>query len=171
MYEWYLASEFTFLTALFERERCIGFVGGLCRDAKTQMGSSSGMAQYSFRAGIVAMLKRPWLVFHPVLISRYRFVLRNIRTKILGRNRVRASGATSPSAAVVTIAVLPERQGQGLGSKLLVDFERIAVSRGFKNLQLTVRASNLNAIHAYERNGWTVAKRSGDDLEMHKVSG
>lgn len=58
------------------------------------------------------------------------------------------------SADVMTLAVAPEAQGQGLGRVLLAELEARAVARGMGAGLLEVRADNLAARALYEGAGW-----------------
>jgi [ribosomal protein S18]-alanine N-acetyltransferase len=55
---------------------------------------------------------------------------------------------------VQTIAVAPDRQGQGLGTRLLAELMDFSVRRGCERLDLEVRADNEVAIRLYERHGF-----------------
>jgi [ribosomal protein S18]-alanine N-acetyltransferase len=55
---------------------------------------------------------------------------------------------------VQTIAVAPDRQGQGLGTRLLAELTDCSVRRGCERLDLEVRADNEVAIRLYERHGF-----------------
>lgn len=56
---------------------------------------------------------------------------------------------------VQTIAVAPDAQGHGLGTRLLVALVEESQRRGCKRLDLEVRADNDAAIRLYERHGFT----------------
>ena len=56
---------------------------------------------------------------------------------------------------VQTIAVAPDRQGSGLGTRLLTALLEESVRRGCERLDLEVRADNEVAIRLYERHGFT----------------
>jgi [ribosomal protein S18]-alanine N-acetyltransferase len=55
---------------------------------------------------------------------------------------------------VQTIAVAPDVQGQGLGTRLLAELISVSMSRGCDRLDLEVRADNEVAIRLYERHGF-----------------
>jgi len=56
---------------------------------------------------------------------------------------------------VQTIAVAPDAQGHGLGTRLLAALVEESQRRGCKRLDLEVRADNDAAIRLYERHGFT----------------
>ncbi|WP_158253767.1 GNAT family N-acetyltransferase [Chromobacterium alticapitis] len=57
------------------------------------------------------------------------------------------------------IGLLPSHRGMGLGGWLLENTVRLAEQRGFRRLELTVHADNLNAIKLYERQGFQLEGR------------
>jgi ribosomal-protein-alanine N-acetyltransferase len=56
---------------------------------------------------------------------------------------------------VQTIAVVPDQQGRGLGTRLLLDVIAESKRRGCERLDLEVRADNEVAIRLYERHGFS----------------
>ncbi len=62
-------------------------------------------------------------------------------------------------ADVMTVAVVPEAQGRGVGSRLLAELERRARAGGAAYLMLEVRADNGAARALYDRAGFTELRR------------
>lgn len=60
---------------------------------------------------------------------------------------------------LLTIAIRPENQGQGLGKKLLEQFHQDAVSRGAKMVLLEVAEDNISARALYQRSGYSESGR------------
>ncbi len=60
---------------------------------------------------------------------------------------------------LLTIAVRPEAQGQGLGRALLLGFEETAYHRGACRGFLDVAEDNISARHLYRSSGWTESGR------------
>tara|TARA_B100000686_G_C16708473_1_gene927701 strand:+ start:979 stop:1518 length:540 start_codon:yes stop_codon:yes gene_type:complete len=58
---------------------------------------------------------------------------------------------------ITTVAIEPNQQGVGIGSYLLADLCRIAISRGLLALTLEVRISNYPARKLYQRFGFVPA--------------
>ncbi|NDK33128.1 ribosomal protein S18-alanine N-acetyltransferase [Nesterenkonia haasae] len=80
-----------------------------------------------------------------------------------------------PLADVQTLAVAPEAQGHGLGSRLLALIEQESRSRGAEDLLLEVRADNPRAQKLYLRSGFEQIDRrrayypdGGEALIMRK---
>jgi ribosomal protein S18 acetylase RimI-like enzyme len=176
MLSWYLSTDKTFLFILTDQSKVIGYFGGMIVDPRQRMGSASSMAQHSFNAAVKAFLTKPWLLFHKEVISKYGFILKNLSkriTRIRGKNVVyiTSSGSASASdqyAALVVIGVRKNFQGGGCGSKLLSEFEKQSQSRGLLNMLLTVRTDNMQAIKAYERNGWVKTESNPKSTTMRK---
>ena len=69
----------------------------------------------------------------------------------------------------MTIAVLPEFQGRGIGKKILTEIIKIAKRRGAKSMIFEVRVSNVPALHIYQKFGFKIVGRikryymSGED--------
>ena len=176
MLSWYLSSEKTFIFHIEDEQgRCAGYCGGMISDGTLGTGSASGMAQYSFRAAVWAFATHPWVFIHPEVRAKWPLLWKNILVKLGLRNRVHFSAvqqqrmASDPRAGLVVIGVDPLYQGKGYGSLLLQEFERRAVEvYGVRKLQLSVLADNVQAIRAYERNGWMKGEEKGGSLQMWK---
>lgn len=69
----------------------------------------------------------------------------------------------------MTLAVLPEFQGRGIGKRLLVEMIQRAKLRGASSMILEVRVSNVPALHIYQKFGFKIIGRmkryyaSGED--------
>jgi ribosomal-protein-alanine N-acetyltransferase len=57
-------------------------------------------------------------------------------------------------ADVMTVAVVPDRRGRGLGDMLLEELLRLAADGGAEAVMLEVRADNVAARRLYERHGF-----------------
>jgi|APTNR8051073442_1049403.scaffolds.fasta_scaffold02574_2 ribosomal protein S18 acetylase RimI-like enzyme len=172
MLMWYLSTEQTFLFYIEESGNCIGYCGGMIRKATGGYGSASSMAQFSFRAAVKGFLKKPWLLFHPEVRGKYRFIFRNIVNRFKkvtpNLNPGRRISNIEPTASLVVIGVKPAYQGKGYGSMLLQEFERITLERGLKKMLLSVRTDNVQAIKSYSKNGWITTQVNGMSTTMEK---
>jgi len=65
----------------------------------------------------------------------------------------------------LSIAVLTERRGQGIGARLLGAIEREAIHRGVRAVSLSVELTN-PARHLYERSGYAVVRRADGAATM-----
>ena len=179
MLSWYLSTEKTFLFHIEDESgNCVGYCGGIVSDGTLGTGSASGMAQYTFQAAIWAFLTHPWVLFHPEVREKWPLLWKNLKMKLGLAKRThftpdqKAKMAKEPAVGLVVIGVDPAYQGKGYGSLLLQEFERKAVEEyGIHKLQLSVLASNQQAIRAYERNGWERGEVRGKSLGMWKTVG
>jgi ribosomal protein S18 acetylase RimI-like enzyme len=177
MLSWYLSTDKTFLFHVEDEQgRCAGYCGGMVSDGTLGTGSASGMAQHSFYPALWAFATHPWVLVHPEVRAKWPLLWKNIKMKLGLARKVhtttaqRQRQAQAPQVGLVVIGVDPAHQGKGYGSLLLREFERRAVADyGIRQLQLTVRSDNQQAILAYERNGWVKSKTEGSSTSMVKI--
>lgn len=62
-------------------------------------------------------------------------------------------------AELLSIAIHPNHRREGIGTKLLSDFERAAGAKGAKRLFLEVSEANTAAITLYSTHGWSESGR------------
>ena len=62
-------------------------------------------------------------------------------------------------AELLTLAVHPDLQGQGLGRALLLRFQEVASQRGATEVFLEVSEQNITAINLYTSNNYTESGR------------
>jgi ribosomal protein S18 acetylase RimI-like enzyme len=149
---------------------------GYCGAIKTKMpgleGSSTSMAQYSFKAMIKALILKPWLIFHPENLKRVPLIKKNILLKLGLKKKNKLSVQSNedfvPFWGLVVIGVDPAFQGKGIGSLLLQEFEKLAKKDGVTRINLSVKKENSKAIKSYERNGWQILSSNLDSLTMYK---
>lgn len=168
MLKWYLSGDSTFLFYLEVNDQCVGFCGGMIRTTGT-MGSASSMAQYSFNAAIKAFFIKPWLIFHPEVRAKYKFIVKNILRRFMKESTKRDIIPASNYSGLVVIGVDPSFQGKGYGSKLLEGFEQFSRQRKLKRMVLSVKSDNAQAITSYRKNNWVVTKVAGQSTSMEKV--
>ncbi len=174
MIGWYLTDENKFLFHLEDNNKCVGYCAGLINDGTLPTGSASGMIQHTFNEAIIALLFRPWLIFHKEILSKHKLIIRNVRRRF---NKTPVSKKTAENsitkvqkkvAGLVVIGVSEEYQGHGYGSMLLKEFENKVKKLNLKEMALTVRSNNEPAIRAYEKNGWVKSSLQNNTLEMIK---
>lgn len=97
---------------------------------------------------------RGWSVdeFAALLASRHIFAVEIAGGFALGRVVVDES-------ELLTIAVTPEQQGQGIGRALLIEFEQTSRGRGATRGFLDVAADNMSALSLYARANWCESGR------------
>jgi ribosomal protein S18 acetylase RimI-like enzyme len=176
MLQWYLSAPNKFLFWIEENNQCIGYCGGYVKNEQDAYGAASGMTQFGFNAAIKAMIKRPWLAFHPEIRSRYAFVFTNVKRKLFRKKYTQTSSTSKPvehtvplkTAGLIVIGVHPNWQKKGLGSLLQQEFEKKAIDLHAEMLQLSVRKNNAQAISSYQRNGWHIAEEQTISYIMKK---
>ncbi len=94
--------------------------------------------------------------------------VRDFETLAAGRNVFIASPSASgfalgrvvvDEAELLTLAVDPDAQRQGIGRACLTAFETEAIARGANHLHLEVAATNAPALSLYRSAGWHEAGR------------
>lgn len=176
MLSWYPATGKGFLIYMeSEPGIVVAYCGGLYKDGSMRTGATSGMAQHSWGAAVLALLQRPGVVFHPELREKWGLIWQNLRLRLnlpstvitpTPRNKALAA---SPYVALASIAVHPDYQDLGVGSQLLHAFEQKAkTTYRATRIQLTVRTENSKAIHFYMRKGYTSTKESSRSIQMEK---
>jgi ribosomal protein S18 acetylase RimI-like enzyme len=104
------------------------------------------------------ILSRPWLGLNPLIRERVGLGMRIMQR--LGRQPAGTPDAAIPDVkaepqfGVLAIAVHPDSHGLGIGKALMFEAERIARSRSFKEMQLTVQTNNHQAIAFYQSLSW-----------------
>ncbi len=83
--------------------------------------------------------------------------------------KIKAYGFVSDDVPELTIALLPEFRGRGIGSKLMKELFS-TVSPKYKAISLSVTAEN-PAMKLYQRFGFEVAKIDGNSATMKKLVG
>lgn len=68
------------------------------------------------------------------------------------------------------IGLLKEYRGKGIGQQLLESTIQVAIQKGFKKVELEVRASNARAIHLYKKLGFLEEKRVENGLCIDGVN-
>jgi len=175
MLSWYMSGSNKFLFWVEENEKCIGYCGGYIIDGSDKYGAASGMMQTSFDEIAMALMKKPWLLFHPEILKKATFILRNTLRK-LGLKKEKAQQASPTienmnnplTAGLIVIGVLPDLQKKGVGSFLQDEFERKSKEMGAKQLQLSVKSQNHTAIKSYKRNGYEIVCQDKSSLGMIK---
>jgi ribosomal protein S18 acetylase RimI-like enzyme len=154
---------------LAERDgHCMGYVNGLVHDGT--IGSASSMLLGGFNQGILALLRRPWLIFHPEVRSKYPLVWRNVKRKIFRttQKEINKPKAVEKYMGIPGMCVDPAYRGQGLGKKLMLEGERVALEMGYTKLRGTVSATNEIAWKNHLSIGWKIVEHRGDIYKMEK---
>lgn len=170
--EWYLSTDTNFLFHVVDRieSRVVGFCGGMANDGVHKRGSASEMIQFAYDEGVKSLLKRPWILFHKEMRSKYALAWKNMKRRWYkkGSPSVYRSRRIEPFVGLVVIGVDPDYQNQGIGQLLLKEFDDKAKKMGYSTLRLTVKAENRQAVRAYEKSGWQLNENKGMSFSLTK---
>ncbi len=180
-YAWQVSGQNTALALVAEDGgEIVGFaLGGVFRD------SLRGFFNNNRGAILLALLRRPHLLADPLLWQRWSLMRRVFRR---ARRRSRSRQASSPEASggspaatsqavharrgsrdaarpfnILSIAIHPERRGQGVGRYLMDAQEQAALAWGKDRMVLTVNPGNDAAVAFYRRCGWRLAEQQQSD--------
>lgn len=170
---WFLSTDKNFLFHLEDDQgNVIGFCGGMLNDGVHPRGSASEMIQYAFSEGIRSLLRKPWLIFHAEMMSKYGLALRNLKKRFIKSPlKTYKPGTVEPFCGLVVIGVDPVYQNKGMGNILLNEFEKRSKESGYNKVKLSVKSDNDQAIRSYEKNGWNKGEQRGSSLSMFKILG
>ena len=143
-----------------------GTLAGFCFDG-IYAGSFNGFLRKNAWYLIGSMLLRPWLLHNPIVRDQTKLAIstlkRTIRTRLrkfgrtTARPRPRIGSNPSSSLGVLSIAVDPAFQRQGIGQLLMHEVERIALENKYIQLHLSVHPENISAVNFYLELGWQKA--------------
>jgi len=122
----------------------------------------------------LALFRCPHLLLWKFLSSRLvrHVLLRELARKLRQKNAVALSKNTKvPSGEVrsgnlLSICVLPECEGTGVGGKLIESFQLACKAEGYERLTLSVLKQNSHAIIFYKKHGWRQSDASGESIRF-----
>jgi len=169
---WYLDNPRGVIFHIEEKGEILGYCGGIKTNSPELEGSSTSMAQYTFKLMVQSLFFKPWLIFHEENFNRIPLILKNVLLKIgLKQKKKNISIKLDrfvPFWGLVVIGVIPSHQGKGIGSELLQEFERLAKANNIRRIYLSVKKENKKAIKSYEKNDWQVSFCDKKSLSMFK---
>lgn len=173
MLSWYIVDQRGVLFHVSENNKIIGYCGGIIIKKAGLPGAATSITQFCFKTFIFSFFLRPWLIFHSENVKRISFIKRNLFLKMgLVKNKNNNSQFPlipfQPSWGLVVIGVDSKFHGKGIGSVLLMEFERLAKLDKVQKISLSVKSTNIQAIKAYEKNGWIKRSQNDDSLNMYK---
>jgi len=107
------------------------------------------------------LARRPWLVVDPVFRDRIASAVRSVTRPHRSAPVTAAQAARKRPFDVISVAVDPRVQGEGIGKRLMRYAEQIARQNGFHVMTLMVHVDNDQAIGFYESLGWQKLLRQG----------
>jgi ribosomal protein S18 acetylase RimI-like enzyme len=103
------------------------------------------------------VLTHPWLIASPIFRDRLKAGLQGLSRPWKPRRRSalasKAKDGPRP-CCILSIAIDPAAQRDGLGRRLMQASEVMARQRGFATMELFVHSDNVKAISFYEALGW-----------------
>ena len=119
-----------------------------------------------------ALFRYPHLLFWKFISKRRvrRVFLRELARKLRRKRTAVRSGNNKTSNAEVrsgnllSLCVLPDCEGAGVGSKLVESFRLACRAEGYKRVTLSALKQNSRAIAFYEKHGWRRSSISGESI-------
>jgi ribosomal protein S18 acetylase RimI-like enzyme len=121
-----------------------------------------------------ALIRYPHLIFWKFLSKRLvrRVLLQELVRKLhrkhapaLSRDN-KAPSAGIRSGNLLSICVLPDYKGTGVGGKLIESFQLTCKDEGYERLTLSVLKQNSRAVAFYKKHGWRQSGISGESIRF-----
>ncbi|MFA7407280.1 MAG: GNAT family N-acetyltransferase [Anaerolineaceae bacterium] len=127
-------------------------------------GSFSGFLKAYKWYLMAVLITKPWLIFNSIVADRISLSIRTL-LKILKKqtkkkeettknNKKQQESIKTTSLGILSIAVNPNYQRQGVGELLMREVECLALANGYSELHLSVEPENIPATKFYEKLGW-----------------
>lgn len=121
-----------------------------------------------------ALFRYPHILFWKLLTKRLvrRVLLQELARKFRRKNTAPPSRDTNTpdagvrSGSLLSICVLPECEGAGVGGNLIESFQLACKAEGYNRLTLSVLKQNSRAIAFYKKHGWSQNSVSGDSIRF-----
>lgn len=173
MLEWYIVSDRGILFHLRDAGKVVGYVGAIYVPKPGLIGAASSITQYAFNNFVFSILIRPWLFFHPDVLRRAGFIVKNLSAKLGLKKDLGSLKSDSEDfrkhLGLVVIGVERTMQGKGVGTRLMNFLAQMAHEDfQVRRLLLTVAKSNAKALKSYQSNGWSIRKEAGDHYQLVK---
>ena len=169
----YLSGD-NFLIYVEDQGKCIGFVTGMVPKSEF-LCSTREAIDLTYSDILKAILRKPWLLFHPVIINNINLVWELIvkKTGLIKKEKIKKSHTNflpeiMNSVGLIDIAVLPEWQNKGMGGFLLKIFEDHCYEIGKGRMHLSVKPENVQAIKLYQKNKWKILDTNEQQIIFYK---
>lgn len=137
---WYLQNSTHRKIIIYEKnEKVVGFL------TMKSTSDPDSFITYIYRTILKSFFLRPYLFFNIELLGSIFFHLKNKKNH---------NNMHKTALELVSIGVLPQHAGIGIGKKLLKEFEKYAKENKIRKLKLSVLNSNEDGISFYLSNQW-----------------
>ena len=137
---WYLQNSTHRKIIIYKKnEKVVGFL------TMKSTSDPDSFIMYIYRTILKSFFLRPYLFFNIELLGSIFFHLKNKKNQ---------SNMHKTALELVSIGVLPQHAGIGIGKKLLKEFEKYAKENKIRKLKLSVLNSNEDGISFYLSNQW-----------------
>ncbi len=137
---WYLQNSTHRKIIIYKKnEKVVGFL------TMKSTSDPDSFIKYIYRTLLKSFFLRPYLFFNIELLGSIFFHLKNKKNQ---------SNMHKTALELVSIGVLPQHAGIGIGKKLLKEFEKYAKENKIRKLKLSVLNSNEDGISFYLSNQW-----------------
>jgi len=121
-----------------------------------------------------ALFRYPYIIFWKFLSKRIvrRVLLQELAGKLKRKCTAPHSGETTASrngirsGNLLSICVLPNCQGTGVGGKLIESFQLTCKAEGYQRITLYVDKENSRAVAFYKKHGWHQSGISGKSIRF-----
>jgi len=137
---WYLQNSTHRKIIIYKKnEKVVGFL------TMKSTSDPDSFIKYIYRTILKSFFLRPYLFFNIELLGSIFFHLKNKKNQ---------NNMHKTALELVSIGVLPQHAGIGIGKKLLKEFEKYAKENKIRKLKLSVLNSNEDGISFYLSNQW-----------------
>lgn len=128
------------------KEKLLGFCfGGVFR------GALSGFLRKNKGSLFISLATHPAVFFNP---EAWKKIFQGLRVILKPQAAAAESHDRVKSFGILSVAVDPQVQSQGVGRGLMMESEKTAESLGYREMDLTVHVKNVKAVCFYEKLGW-----------------
>ena len=121
-----------------------------------------------------ALVRYPHLLFWKFLSKRLvrRVLLQELARKLRRKHTAPFSRDTKAprtgicSGNLLSICVLPDYEGTGVGGRLIESFQLACKTEGYNRLALSVLKQNSRAVTFYKKHGWRQSCKSGESIRF-----
>ena len=126
-------------------------------------GYKNEMNNYIFKKIALKLLGKPYLLFSGEFIYKYKSAINRLISKFRPKktdleisleNNEPVNLPPEPTLRLTGIAVLEQYLHLGIGSKLLMGYEKAAKERNYRSIILETPKTNIRAIKFYKKFGW-----------------